>query len=201
MLGSSVLPDVLETMQRVLFRSNLRSIALIWTGSVESSTCSAGKPLILSKVIRRTSGQRLDPPIPSSKAFLKRAAFTSSAMRLNAATCESCCSTMCNHPSQRLSSLRVQRDASFFQRRATLWFFRQSSSDTATAFARSSGSVQVCLFTLTRGLPRFSPRSEEHTSELQSRLHLVCRLLLEKKNCPPLPPVRQLSLTADSCAC
>src|SRR5687768_18279116 len=27
-----------------------------------------------------------------------------------------------------------------------------------------------------------SMRSEEHTSELQSRLHLVCRLLLEKKN-------------------
>src|SRR6478752_9791034 len=26
-----------------------------------------------------------------------------------------------------------------------------------------------------------APRSEEHTSELQSRLHLVCRLLLEKK--------------------
>src|SRR5687768_17695898 len=26
-----------------------------------------------------------------------------------------------------------------------------------------------------------STRSEEHTSELQSRLHLVCRLLLEKK--------------------
>src|SRR2546429_244973 len=32
---------------------------------------------------------------------------------------------------------------------------------------------------LLRGLQ--SPRSEEHTSELQSRLHLVCRLLLEKK--------------------
>src|SRR5690625_6304438 len=35
------------------------------------------------------------------------------------------------------------------------------------------------------GYPRFSPdgahRSEEHTSELQSRGHLVCRLLLEKK--------------------
>src|SRR2546429_6962982 len=29
---------------------------------------------------------------------------------------------------------------------------------------------------------RSHPRSEEHTSELQSRLHLVCRLLLEKKN-------------------
>src|SRR2546429_3567092 len=31
------------------------------------------------------------------------------------------------------------------------------------------------------------PRSEEHTSELQSRLHLVCRLLLEKKKTLPMP--------------
>src|SRR2546422_1913872 len=30
-------------------------------------------------------------------------------------------------------------------------------------------------------LARGPDRSEEHTSELQSRLHLVCRLLLEKK--------------------
>src|SRR2546422_7108388 len=30
-------------------------------------------------------------------------------------------------------------------------------------------------------IQRPHPRSEEHTSELQSRLHLVCRLLLEKK--------------------
>src|SRR5687768_17630003 len=36
-------------------------------------------------------------------------------------------------------------------------------------------------------------RSEEHTSELQSRLHLVCRLLLEKKKqicTEPRPTVR-----------
>src|ERR1041385_4801687 len=31
-------------------------------------------------------------------------------------------------------------------------------------------------------LKKLSGRSEEHTSELQSRLHLVCRLLLEKKH-------------------
>src|SRR5207302_6471609 len=31
-------------------------------------------------------------------------------------------------------------------------------------------------------LRQFSNRSEEHTSELQSRENLVCRLLLEKKN-------------------
>src|SRR2546422_1918172 len=33
-----------------------------------------------------------------------------------------------------------------------------------------------------RRSPPSVDRSEEHTSELQSRLHLVCRLLLEKKN-------------------
>src|SRR2546422_4634099 len=33
-------------------------------------------------------------------------------------------------------------------------------------------------------------RSEEHTSELQSRLHLVCRLLLEKKKTTPKSYVR-----------
>src|SRR5690625_5741395 len=32
-----------------------------------------------------------------------------------------------------------------------------------------------------RALPGAGVRSEEHTSELQSRGHLVCRLLLEKK--------------------
>src|SRR3712207_9156576 len=32
-----------------------------------------------------------------------------------------------------------------------------------------------------RGLEPRQPRSEEHTSELQSRQYLVCRLLLEKK--------------------
>src|SRR2546422_4523189 len=40
------------------------------------------------------------------------------------------------------------------------------------------------------------PRSEEHTSELQSRLHLVCRLLLEKKKQTPNSPVHGSGLTA-----
>src|SRR5205809_5610111 len=36
--------------------------------------------------------------------------------------------------------------------------------------------------------PTAVTRSEEHTSELQSRLHLVCRLLLEKKKATPARP-------------
>src|SRR5260370_26687083 len=38
-------------------------------------------------------------------------------------------------------------------------------------------------------------RSEEHTSELQSHLNLVCRLLLEKKNTNNAPKVRDTTDT------
>src|SRR2546422_8098783 len=41
-------------------------------------------------------------------------------------------------------------------------------------------SLTSTVFTSCRSAAAAS-RSEEHTSELQSRLHLVCRLLLEKK--------------------
>src|SRR3712207_7966012 len=46
-----------------------------------------------------------------------------------------------------------------------------------------------------------SARSEEHTSELQSRQYLVCRLLLEKKKNNPSPRSRplQLQCTLPSC--
>src|SRR2546429_7223072 len=43
-----------------------------------------------------------------------------------------------------------------------------------------------------------SCRSEEHTSELQSRLHLVCRLLLEKKKTDTsATPIYRYSLHSD----
>src|SRR5262245_65824757 len=43
-------------------------------------------------------------------------------------------------------------------------------------------------------LNRAFPRSEEHTSELQSLRHLVCRLLLEKKK--PTGPSRAAAMAA-----
>src|SRR3989442_4089049 len=53
-----------------------------------------------------------------------------------------------------------------------------------TTLFRSVLSTKTHLttfFSTHRPAPRPQPRSEEHTSELQSRPHLVCRLLLEKK--------------------
>src|SRR3712207_6875111 len=60
----------------------------------------------------------------------------------------------------------------------------------AAAPERESLAAGVNLFlrkpqdsaALADAVRRLLPRSEEHTSELQSRQYLVCRLLLEKKN-------------------
>src|SRR6476620_12224900 len=51
--------------------------------------------------------------------------------------------------------------------------FRSSPTDTSS---RSSSVPEACRTSFGR-----TTRSEEHTSELQSRQYLVCRLLLEKK--------------------
>ena len=61
-------------------------------------------------------------------------------------------------------------------------YFRTSDADRSMSY-----QARMCVDTshnttsaLTYSIQGLS-RSEEHTSELQSRLHLVCRLLLEKK--------------------
>src|SRR5207249_3311161 len=59
-------------------------------------------------------------------------------------------------------------------------------SQTMTLFLQSAsfpggGAIHICAPFPSREGPS---RSEEHTSELQSRFDLVCRLLLEKKNMP-----------------
>src|ERR1035441_2694732 len=44
-----------------------------------------------------------------------------------------------------------------------------------------AGRLGTSFVALSNHLPKLTYRSEEHTSELQSLRHLVCRLLLEKK--------------------
>src|SRR3989442_6687725 len=56
---------------------------------------------------------------------------------------------------------------------------RRREEHTVTATDWSSGTQGAGHYAEVNGL---NLRSEEHTSELQSRPHLVCRLLLEKKN-------------------
>src|SRR3989442_6880536 len=57
----------------------------------------------------------------------------------------------------------------------------------STSPSSTSSAACPCPFRSSRpAASRSGMRSEEHTSELQSRPHLVCRLLLEKKKRQPV---------------
>src|SRR2546422_7666127 len=60
---------------------------------------------------------------------------------------------------------------------------RRRSPRAALVWPSPSGAAPASRSTPTTWIstPATASRSEEHTSELQSRLHIVCRLLLEKK--------------------
>src|SRR2546422_3692090 len=63
----------------------------------------------------------------------------------------------------------------FWSMTMPFWVLSLSTS-AVTSFGGTTASLSPCTIR-----PEDGQRSEEHTSELQSRLHLVCRLLLEKK--------------------
>src|SRR2546422_1783097 len=68
----------------------------------------------------------------------------------------------------------VDRGDHFVLNGRKLWITNGKEADIFVLFANANPEAGY------RGITAFI-RSEEHTSELQSRLHLVCRLLLEKK--------------------
>src|SRR2546429_2708775 len=73
-----------------------------------------------------------------------------------------------------------------FRSPADAVLFCVKSYDTESAAAALSPAIgpDTAVVSLQNGVDneeKIDARSEEHTSELQSRLHLVCRLLLEKK--------------------
>src|SRR3712207_8472134 len=67
-----------------------------------------------------------------------------------------------------------------------------TSSSTASSDSASSVSSSASSSSYSSSIQRSSVRSEEHTSELQSRQYLVCRLLLEKKK-------NQSNMTSSNC--
>src|SRR5260370_19273862 len=83
--------------------------------------------------------------------------------------------TVCSTPACSKSIAVVWRR----QWKVTFFCFRdgQASLATATCFFRRRATASA----LSRPPRMLGKRSEEHTSELQSHLNLVCRLLLEKK--------------------
>src|SRR2546428_3914549 len=77
----------------------------------------------------------------------------------------------------RYPSLRMITGVMYFVaiRTASIAISKQSAVDTGASTASGASALRPCT----------ADRSEEHTSELQSRSDLVCRLLLEKKKKHP----------------
>src|SRR6202040_4480985 len=80
-----------------------------------------------------------------------------------------------------------------------LFFFFFNDTATTEIYTLSlHDALPICMRALKGSLNTSVPsttamigfRSEEHTSELQSPVHLVCRLLLEKKKIHSRPPVK-----------
>src|SRR5260370_2008360 len=76
----------------------------------------------------------------------------------------------------------VQRSHRWQLATASLPSIRAESSLNSAACCPTELTSSIII-----GARRPMPRSEEHTSELQSHLNLVCRLLLEKKKTRPHP--------------
>src|SRR3989442_6208639 len=99
-----------------------------------------------------------------------------------------------------LSLIRILRFSSRF------FFFFNDTATTEIYTLSLHDALPICRGRASgRGIPRravhvppsrpIQRRSEEHTSELQSRPHLVCRLLLEKKKRKPWQTSRASSST------
>src|SRR2546422_7800947 len=69
-----------------------------------------------------------------------------------------------------------------------IWFITGAARGMGVDFAKAALAAGHTVVATGRD------RSEEHTSELQSRLHLVCRLLLEKKKKKSQNVVRSTSV-------
>src|SRR5690625_6291609 len=85
-----------------------------------------------------------------------------------------------NYVRKRIHS-RVRKKISGTAEQPRLNVYRSNKNIYAQLIDDRAGTTLVSASTQDKELTLDSTRSEEHTSELQSRGHLVCRLLLEKK--------------------
>src|SRR5207244_6889094 len=127
------------------------------------------------------SDGRASPPRLASNAERALLAVTKSSERSSVATTRARASQAADFKNCRmLSGENDDSNRHHFFQRVTMWPSKQSSEGVrvrgligATGLRRDAGPAAPF-----RPGP---PRSEEHTSELQSPDHIVCRLLLEKK--------------------
>src|SRR5690606_40310355 len=90
---------------------------------------------------------------------------------------------LCFRAHRDLPSFPTRRSSDLFGYEEKYEYYGGQAFGSQRGDARDTSDVVQwrARFDITSQLNRFMQRSEEHTSELQSRENLVCRLLLEKK--------------------
>src|SRR2546425_3763976 len=81
--------------------------------------------------------------------------------------------------------------------RSTLFPYTTLFRSTVARVCAAAHGGQIVISEMAKDAVAGSPRSEEHTSELQSLAYLVCRLLLEKKKKKPSPEVSDPDKSSD----
>ena len=138
---SIVPPDFDETMNSVVPRSRASRTARISSGCVESSTCRRTAPSPNER--RKTSGPRLEPPMPSSTASVMPASRTSAANARRSSASADSRSAMSSQPSRSVSSgvpSGAHRVPSRSQRRRTTCSSAAALSRSSTGVWRPAGS-------------------------------------------------------------
>ena len=138
MFGSSVEPDLLATITSARERSTRDSTEATCVGSVESSTCRRGPPGSCPNVSARTSGHRLEPPMPSRRRSRMPSARSSAPNPCSDVSSRAMSSGALNHPSHFASSAPVQRLASRLQSRSVLPAASQASAAAMSSPRRGS---------------------------------------------------------------
>src|SRR3712207_1860888 len=197
---SVVVPDLLATTKSVRSSSSASVILRIVAGCVVSRTISSSEPSATPNVDIRTSGASDEPPMPRSTAVSSPSAaarFANAIVLLLALVGP--VSDILEGSARRghwvllavlaglaagakPTVLPVALAGTVVAGLAVARADRRAARSALWLAAVLGAFLTAGLFTVTGSTAGSRPqRSEEHTSELQSRQYLVCRLLLEKK--------------------
>src|SRR5947209_12377675 len=144
--------------------------AIVWQDRRTASICAELKARGLEETVRAKTGLMLDPYFSGTK--LKWLLDNTPSLRSRAARGGVVFGTIDSWLVWKLTGGRAHATDPSNASRTLLFDIRKLRWD----------DELLALFGVPReALPEVKPRSEEHTSELQSRQSLVCRLLLEKK--------------------
>ena len=165
MFGSSVVPDLLDTMKIVFARSTLFSMAFTCAGSVESSTNNCGIPVDLAESLLQNFGTQAGSAHAEQQRVLESGRFHIFGDVFQMLLVRQLIFGNAEPAEPLFSSVPVHSDASRAHKRRTLPAIFQSSMSSESFAPILSGSVKVCASTSACG------------NELAFRVHRVQQLV------------------------